>query len=136
MLKINNSGPIEFKKYAKTKRIYIWGAGRALESCLEIYFSNQTIQGVFDSNSKLWGSSIQHYGANVTIGGKELLCQHIKQSDISNCLLMITSAYYGPEIVDELDTIPELDGLECFLQAVIRTTKENIPAYSFTNKPC
>ncbi len=132
MLKIKNCGPIEFRQYVRGKKIYMWGAGRALESCLDIYFSEQSVQLVVDNNSNLWGKTISHDGEDVIVGGKELLCQHIKQYGVENCILMITSSYYGPEIVDELDEIPELDGLECFLQVIIRATKEEIPPYEFS----
>lgn len=132
MLKIKNCGPIEFKKYAKNKRIYVWGAGTALESCLDIYFSGQSVQLILDSNSKLWGKTVQHNSGAVPIGGKDLLLQHIKKHGIENSLLMITSPYYGPEIIADLDKFPELDDLECYLQVIIRATRENVPSFSFS----
>lgn len=133
MIKIKNFGPIEFKKYIKNKKIYIWGAGRAMESCLDIYFSDQSVQLVVDNNKELWGKAVVHKGKNVIIGGKDLFCQHIKKNDINNCVLMITSTHYGADIVAELDKISELDGLECFLQVVIRATKEDVPHYVFSS---
>lgn len=132
MLKIKNCGPIEFRKYARGKKIYVWGAGRALETCLNLYFEGQYIQAVLDNNSNLWGSSVKHDGKNVIIGGKKMLLQYIAEKGIDNSLLMITSPIYAPDIVAELDEIPEFDGLECFLQVIIRSTKENIPEYSFS----
>lgn len=132
MLKVKNYGPIAIKKYVKDKRIYIWGAGRALESCLDIYFSKYHIEMILDNNSKLWGQNVQHNGEEVPIGGNDLLLQSIQENGIENSLLMITSPIYGPDIVADLDIISELDGLECFLQVIIRATKEDVPEYSFS----
>ena len=132
MLKVKNCGPIEFIKYAKNKRIYVWGAGTALESCVDIYFSGQSVQLILDSNSKLWGKTVQHNSEAVPIGGKDLLLQHIKEYGIDNSLLMITSPYYGPEIIADLDMVPELNGLECYLQVIIRATRENVPSFAFS----
>lgn len=46
MLKISNLGPLEFKEYIKNKRVFVYGAGRALESCLELYFNDKKIEAV------------------------------------------------------------------------------------------
>ncbi|SHK69721.1 Glycosyltransferase sugar-binding region containing DXD motif-containing protein [Selenomonas ruminantium] len=133
MLSIKNFGSVEFRKYARGKKIYIWGAGRALESCLDIYFEGQDVQLILDNNRRLWGKSIQHNNKEVFIGGKDLLLQHMTKYGVDNSLLMITSSFYGPDIVADLDKNSELDGLECFLQIIIRSTKENIPNYSFSD---
>ena len=58
MLKISNLGPLEFKEYIKNKRVFVYGAGRALESCLELYFNDKKIEAVIDSNSEKVGKKL------------------------------------------------------------------------------
>lgn len=132
MLKIKNKGPIEFKEYIQDKQIYIFGAGRAMESCIDLYFNGIKINKIIDNNTNLWGNLVENGKDKVEIIGVEQFVSEIKNKDKKQCMLMITSPFYAVDIVEELDKIPELDGLECFLQVLIRNTKEEIPPFEFT----
>ena len=133
MLKIRNCGPIEFKKYIIDKKVYVFGAGRALESCLDLYFEGKKIEKIVDNNSDIWGSFVAHNAENVEIiGTKQFVDLLTSAEEIEQSVLMITSPFYAAEIVETLNLIPELDGLECFLQVLIRNTKEEVPEFSFT----
>lgn len=133
MLKMSNMGPTAFKKYIKDKTIFIYGAGRALENCLDLYFNDKQICGVVDSDKDKDGRIIR-YGEFVThiINKKELIDKIRDEYDKRNILIMISSPIYGAEIVNELDRLEELDGIECFLQVLIRNTKEDYPDFEFT----
>ena len=43
MLDIKNANPQQTKAYMKSKRVYVYGAGRALESCIDIYLQETTV---------------------------------------------------------------------------------------------
>ena len=70
MLKISNLGPLEFKEYIKNKRVFVYGAGRALESCLELYFNDKKIEAVIDSNSEKVGKEIVYENYKIKIINK------------------------------------------------------------------
>jgi len=133
VLKIRNCGPIEFRKYISNKKIYVFGAGRALESCLELYFAEKNIENIVDNNANIWGTYISHRGKDVEIIGTEQFVKLLtSKKEMDQRVLMITSPFYAAEIVEMLNDIPELDGLECFLQVLIRNTKEEVPKFLFT----
>lgn len=133
MLKISNLGPLEFKEYIKNKRVFVYGAGRALESCLELYFNDKKIEAVIDSNSEKVGKEIVYENYKIKIINKTNFINKVNSIyDKTNIIILISSPIYGAEIVGELDLIHELDGIECFLQILIRNTKEKYPEYNFT----
>lgn len=133
MLHINNMGPIAFKNYMQDRKVYIFGAGRALESCMDLYCSHRTVHGIVDNNEILWGKSIKHNGFNVPIMGTHEFIQRLGlKEELEQSLLFISSPFYAAEIVEKLDKIPELDGLECFLQVLIRNTKEATENFEFS----
>lgn len=135
MLQIKSLSPIEFKKYADNKKVIIFGAGRALESCLDIYFSKKEIDLIVDNNEKLKGTSIIHNGKKVVIEDVRGLVEYVDNKSVLDFVLFINSPFYGPEIVDQLDLIPQLDQMECFLQILIRNTIEKNEEFEFTNGP-
>lgn len=133
MLKVSNLGPLEFKKYCKNKKVYVYGAGRAMESCLDLYFNDKEIEAVIDSNTEKAGKEIVYGKYKTTIISKTSFIDIAALiPDKTNMIIVISSPIYGAEIVEELDLIPELDGIECFLQILIRNTKEKYPEYHFT----
>lgn len=134
MLVLKNMTPEAFKAYAKEKKVYIFGAGRALESCLDLYFADRNIAGIVDNNAKLWGSIILHNQQGIAVMGPDMFVNEI-QGKLQNSVLMITSPFYAVEIVEQLDRIPQLDGLECFLQVLIRNAKTSNGDFEFTKGP-
>lgn len=132
MLKIRNMSPTEFRRYIKDKTVIIYGAGRALESCLDIYFSDKEIELIIDRNASLWESVINHMGRKVEVQGVTSLISYIGQQKKERVLLFISSPFYAAEIVEELDSVAELNGLECYLQVLIRNTSDKIQPYEFS----
>lgn len=138
MIRLSNLGPLEFKKYCKNKKVYMYGAGRAMESCLDLYFNDKEIEAVVDSNPMKAGTEIT-YGQfsgekykTTIISKTDFIAMATSMQDKADMVIVISSPIYGAEIVGELDLIPELDGVECFLQILIRNTKESYPEYNFT----
>lgn len=126
-------GPIEFKKYIDGKSIYIWGAGRALESCIDLYCRGKEVKGIIDNNKSLWGTVYSYSNQEVLIKSPETFFKEIQDKEFfEDCVLIISSSFYAADIVEELDNVPQLDGLECFLQVLIRNTKESAEHFEFT----
>lgn len=134
MLHVKNMGPIGFKRYIQDKKVYIFGAGRALESCMDLYCGGKRVAGIIDNNSVLWGEILFHHEMPVAVFGVERLVRELRnEEEKRRSVLLISSPFYAADIVEELDRIPELDGVECFLQVLIRNTKEKIKPFEFTS---
>ncbi|SKB66217.1 Glycosyltransferase sugar-binding region containing DXD motif-containing protein [Lachnospiraceae bacterium] len=129
MVRIINRGPEEFRKYIVDKKVIIFGAGRATESSLDIYFAEKKPEMIIDNSPDKWGTYIEHLGQKIPIVGIEAL-RNI--TDKQNYLIFISSPFYAADIVEQLDGICEIDGMECFLQVLIRYAKEKINDYSFS----
>jgi len=122
-------------RYAWGKTVYVYGAGRALESCLDLYFHDQDVAAVIDGNPKLWDRRVSHHGKIVPVISPEMFVRRIEERGQDKGLLMVTSPFYAAEIVETLDHMPELDGFACFLEAVVRETLEPVPQFTFSRGP-
>ncbi len=131
MLKLKNCGPIEYRQLIKNRKVYLFGAGKALESCLDIYYEDKDIEAVVDNSESVWGKLISHRGKDVEILSPDAFIKRVA-GELSESTLMITSPFYSAEIVEQLDAIPELDGLSTYLQIIVRNTKEQVGDFSFT----
>ena len=135
MLRLMNCGHRAFLRYAQGKTAYVYGAGRALESCLDLYFHDQDVAAIIDGNPKLWGRIVHHHGKGVPVLSPEAFATKMARGGRDQALLMVTSPFYAAEIVEALDRVPEFDGLACFLQAVVRETLEPVPPFTFSQGP-
>lgn len=133
MLNISNMGPKQLRQFLKEKKIILFGAGRAMESCIDIYFGEKEIEFVVDNNKKMWGKSFIHHNKEVQIVGINYFLKELEGKNVADYVLMITSTFYAADIVEQLDKIDELNGMYCFFQIVVRNTVEKIPEYSFSH---
>ncbi len=129
MVKIINKGPEAFRKYIVDKKVIIFGAGRAAESSLDIYFAKKKPEMIIDNSADKWGTYIEHLGERIPVVSTDAL---LKITDKQNYLLFISSPFYAADIVEQLDGIRGIDGMECFLQVLIRFSKEKIGNYNFS----
>ncbi|SFI08596.1 Glycosyltransferase sugar-binding region containing DXD motif-containing protein [Pseudobutyrivibrio sp. OR37] len=133
MVTLKNMGPVAFKNYIKDKEIVIFGAGRALDSCLDIYFENENVLFVVDNNDGLWNTEHEFNGKIYMIYSLNNLIKAYKTN--KNLICYIDSPFYANEVVEQLDAIPELDELECYLSIIMRNTFEEIKPWEFTKGP-
>ncbi|MDO4188988.1 MAG: glycosyltransferase [Lachnospiraceae bacterium] len=133
MLKILNIGANCFRTYSNNKRVFIFGAGRTLDSCLDIYFENTPIEAIIDNNPEKWGSKIVYNGRSIDIISVDDFIKRVKKDGVSEYILFISVINYAVEIVEQLDKYYELDGLECALMILVRNTIEFMPSFEFTN---
>lgn len=135
MVCIKNLGFTEFKQFIVDKEVVVFGAGKALESCMDSYFDHIKINLVIDNDARNWNSSGQIAESTYTIGPVSELIKAYKRN--KNIICFIDSPFYAYEIVKQLDSLDELEGLACYLHIFIRNTKEKIQAYNFTKgKQC
>lgn len=132
MLHLLNCGRQAFLRYARGKRAFVYGAGRALSLCLDLYFRETDVAAIVDGNPRLQGTTVLHRGRAVRIVSPETFAAMVKEQGTEDALLMITSPIYAGEIVAALDEVPAVDGLACFVMAVVRETMEPVPPFSFT----
>ncbi len=132
MIALKGAGPNKLKSILTSKRVFVFGAGKTLEPCLDLYFSNVPIQAISDNNKSLWGKSVRNGSDNIPIVSPNELVQQIKRVGLKNCILFITSTFYASEIVEQFDNISDLDGLETYLAVLVRCTKEECSPFSFT----
>ena len=123
MLDIKNANPQQTKAYMKSKRVYVYGAGRALESCIDIYLQETSVEGIVDSDPDKAGTVIDIENQHVKVIDKKQFVQFYHNcTEKEEIVLFISSSVYAADIVSELDQIEELDGLQCFLQVLVRNT--------------
>lgn len=132
MLNIRNCGPETFKKILQKKEVFIYGAGRTLESNIKNYFQNIHVIGIIDKDPRKWGKKSFDEIGEFSICGIDVLIEYIQRKGLDNILLYITSQFYAAEIIEELDKIPELDKLECYIHFLIRNTREKLYDFDFT----
>ena len=73
-------GPIAFRKYITEKDVYIFGAGRAMESCLYIYLQNKDVKAIADNNLLVQGNIVQHRDKKITILSKNSFIDMVKEN--------------------------------------------------------
>lgn len=103
----------QFVKQTKRKKFICFGASKMPQEMCEWYsdyhLENQ-IEFVVDNDSKKWGKNIRLGKRDITIRGVDYLVKnHTEGLDI-----LVTSRYYY-EIVEQLDSMSELDQVHCYI---------------------
>ena len=132
MLDFRNCSPEKFKSELLNKRLFIYGAGRTLESAIEQYFCKKKIEAIIDKDSRKWGSIISNGDFQIAVHPIDFLIEDVKKNGKDNIILVITSQFYAAEIIEELDAINELNGLLCYSLFLIRNTRENLYDFEFS----
>lgn len=86
----------KFKKDAKRKQVYLFGAGKGCQEFIEVYGNKILIAGIIDNSPDR---------INKTIGGIRIYDKEIIKSFTKNEVVLITSASYMNDIADELDLL-------------------------------
>lgn len=132
MVQIQNAGAREFTDLIQNKKLYLFGAGKLAENCVDIYCRNKKVEVVLDNNEKLWGIKKQFFDQELPIIGVDTFVESLAGQSLQDIVLLIVPGFYAADIIRQLDSIPQLNGLDCYIHAVIRNTREVVPEYSFT----
>lgn len=133
MVRLVNDSPTKFIEYTKGKEVYLWGAGKLAENCIELYFHNREVKGIVDNNKSLWGTQkvVNHKSINI-ISLEDFITefQH-KSNDI---VLLVTPTLSSADIIEQLDNVTGLTGLTCFIHGLIRNTWDGeLGQFEFTD---
>lgn len=124
MVKLVNCGSENFKERAKNINVIVYGAGRASETVIKRYFQDGSIAMLVDSDSSKTGKIINVSGLNIRISALSEMVEYVANSDKTQTAVLISTPGYAAEIINKLDDIPELDGIECYVHKLIKNTRE------------
>lgn len=128
MIHIIDCGFWEFSGIATEKRVYCFGAGKQLRAFVESN-PNVEVTGVIDNYRWM---DMDH----ITVGEKNIKVlsveQFVQEYD-GLCVVVITCPAYE-EIIDQLDQIAELDGLDCYLDLFLEQYTEHFDKYPVSDR--
>ncbi len=132
MVRIQNAGAREFTDLIQNKKLYIFGAGKLTENCIDIYCRNKKVEAVLDNNEKRWSRKQRFFDQEIPVIGVDTFVEELAGQSLSDIVLLVVPGFYAAQIIRQLDSIPQLEGLDCYIHAMIRNTKEAVPEYHFT----
>ncbi len=133
MVRIRNAGAKEFINFIQNKKLYIFGAGKITENCINIYCQNVKVEAVLDNNEKLWGSWKKFKNQKIQIISVDSFTKRLEKQNLDDIVMLIAPHIYASSMIRQLDSVDTLDGLKCYIHALIRNTKEFIPEYVFSS---
>lgn len=113
----------EFFSQTKDKRLYCFGAGKRLENFINSY-DGIIVEGIVDNYRYLDKMSVFIKGRAVTVISAETFARRIEK----DCAVVITCGAVE-EILKQLDSIPECDGMDCYVDFLIPLQTEHTPIY-------
>ena len=118
MLQIHNCSLNLFKENIKGKKLFLWGGGNRAELCYKEWKIKENITAIVDANEKMWNKRWDIDNEIICIN-KEKLISDICAYGINNCVLLITSVFFSMDIIEELDDIVDLNGLDTYVASLI-----------------
>lgn len=125
MVKLKNKSPKDFANYIKDKKVFIFGAGQSIRNCNKLYLGEKKVEYVIDNNEDLRGESIVVNGYESRIINIYEFVNIVKIQNKEEIIVLITSTFFGTEMLEQLDKIIELDGIECYMVAIMCETPDN-----------
>ena len=115
MVEIKADGINGLLEEIKRKKLICFGAGNHFDSIMNLYASYQLVSYVnciLDNNSNL-------FGKKKVYGGKEFEIMSIeelkKKENIKDIVVLVTSHLYSMDIVEQLDSEDEFDGVHVYI---------------------
>ena len=118
MLRIFDCSLESFRENIKEKKLYIWGGGNRAELCYKEWGIKENVAAIVDNNEKMWNKG-WHIDKQITCINKEKLITDVCMYGVNNCVLLITSVFYAMDIIEELDEIDSLNGLETYTASLL-----------------
>lgn len=118
MLQIYNCDLKHLKENIKGKKLFIWGGGARAELCYKEWGIKENINAIVDSNEKLWNRP-WCIDDRILCINREKMISDIRIFGIRDCVLLITSVFYAMDIIEELDKVAELNGLETYVASLV-----------------
>lgn len=128
MIHLIDCGVREFSRSAAEKKVYCFGAGKQLRAFMN-YYQDIPVAGVIDNYRWM---DIEY----MTVGNKEIKVMSIEQfaqEYDQHCTVVITCPVYD-EIIDQLDQIALLDGMDCYLDLFLQQYTEHFMEYPVSDR--
>jgi hypothetical protein len=123
MVNILNVDYKEFRRKVQYKKIVMWGAGKLLSYYIQYFCKGLDILCIVDSNDEKCNKVIEIDGNVYHILNKT----DFLKMNLENVSLFITPTTYASEILDYINSINLLNGVDCYLGILMRDICENIP---------
>lgn len=118
MLQINDCGLKSFKENIKGKKLFVWGGGARAELYYKEWGIKENIVAIVDSKEEMWNKRWRD-DDNIFCINKERMILDSCIYGVNNCALLITPVFYSMDIIEELDEVPSLDGLETYVASLV-----------------
>lgn len=119
MINIVNRSIEYLYEHIKYKKLYMFGAGRGAQHLCDAYHLESNIEAIIDNDSSLFGQRKTYGEKQIQIISVETFSKIVKKEKSDNIVLIISAVYSAWSIIEQLDAIKELDGLECYLGRLI-----------------
>lgn len=109
----------------KSKRLFMFGAGKRAQYLCDTYHLESQIEAIIDNNSSLIGQKKVYGKKEIKIISFETFCNIMQNEEIENVILLVSALYSAWTIIEQLDAVKELNGLNCYLGRLIDDCIEN-----------
>lgn len=113
MVKIVDDILEKFLEVANDTPIIAYGAGRAFRRFVSVMRIEQNVEFVVDRNVNLHGTVININGKSIHV--KDISALVDAAFGNKDVVILISSLFATKEIIDELDSYKELDGIKCYI---------------------
>lgn len=110
------------------KKLYLWGAGKRAVKMCEL-LKNIEIVSIIDNDREKCGDKLECSYEKIPIISLNQFINRVKEN--RDIVLLITTAFYVQDIIEQLNKERELDNLECYVLNYLIDTF-NVPKFSFT----
>lgn len=133
MLKVINCSFPQFEEDSKGKKVFLFGCGKAGQMCLKTLCENIEVKAIIDNDRRKWGKKFISMQGEIPIISVESFQKEVVKYGLSDIRLLISTIYSAWEIVEELDRIDELSGLNTYLLFLLRYYPQKFEKISFMN---
>lgn len=97
----------------------MFGAGKAAKYLCDEYYLEEKIDALIDNNSTLHNTRVKFTHSEIPVISVEKFTNIVKRQKPENTILIISSVYFAWKIIEQLDAIQELDGLNVYIGRLI-----------------
>ncbi len=131
MIKIVNGSEKQFYNNAKEKLLFLFGAGKKARAAVNTYCKGLNITAIVDNNLQIQKTNMVICGKTYKIIDIKEFVEYVLGVGSDRVLLLITPTFYAWSIVEQLNNIPQLKGLQCYLSVLLGDYYERID-FSFS----
>lgn len=115
MVKLRNTGTINLVNICKTHRVYGFGYTVKWDQINKLRLPEtdlrENIDFFVDNNDSYWGKLYSYKNRMINVISPDTLKKQIESNDV---ILILSGGYYG-DIIEQLDSYAELNGIECYI---------------------